>query len=142
MRGLRYRGGVPKMKSPAPEGAPGWWKVGLRVRRSQRRSYRFRHVRRSGTDEAVVECGALVVVARTVLAHRVGVPSVVMASVMPQVGDLEAGEEDAQDDEQDAGDDSDPSRESEEPIGFDRRGRRLCGNCGRCCWGVRCFAHT
>src|SRR5271156_57245 len=83
----------------------------------------------------------LSVVVRSPQALRV-VPPVVMASVMPQVGDLEAGEEDAQNDEHDAGDDPDPSRESVEPIGFDRRGRRLCGDCVRCCWGVRCFAHT
>jgi hypothetical protein len=102
---------------------------------------------RSGTTEPLVEAGALAVVialavvVRTTLAHRVVVPPVVMA-VMPQVGDLEAGKEDAQDDEHDAGDDPDPSRESVEPIGFDRHGRRLCGHCVRCCWGVRCFAHT
>jgi hypothetical protein len=131
------------MKSPAPLGAPGWWKVRLGVRWSQRRSDRFRHVRRSGTAEAVVESRALVVVARTVRAPwMLVVHAVVMAVVMSQVGDLEAGEEDAQHDEQDAGDDSDPSRESVEPIGFDRHGRRLRGDCGRCGWGVWCFAHT
>jgi hypothetical protein len=98
-------------------------------------------VRRSRTADPLVEAGALAVVVRATLAHRVVVPPVVMA-VMPQVGDLEAGEEDAQDDEHNAGDDPDPSGESVEPIGFDRHGRRLCGNCVRCCWGVRCFAHT
>ena len=102
----------------------------------------FRHVRRSRTAGPLVQAGALAVVLRATVAHRVVVPTVVMASVMPQVGDLEAGKEDAQDDEHDAGDDSDPSRESVEPIGFDRHGRRLRGDCGRCCWGVRCFAHT
>jgi hypothetical protein len=56
-----------------------------------------------------VEAGALAVVVRSPLAHRVVVPPVVM-TVMPQVGDLEAGKEDAQDDEHDAGDDPDPSR--------------------------------
>ena len=131
------------MKSPAPLRAPGWWKVGLRVRRSQRRSDRFRHVRRSRTDEAVVESGALIVVARTVRAPWMFVVhAVVMAVVMSQVGDLEAGEEDAQGDEHDAGDDHHPGGESVEPIGFDRYGRRLRGDCGRCGWGVWCFAHT
>ena len=95
---------------------------------------------RSGTAEPLVEAGALAVVVRTALAHRVVVPPVM--AVMSQVGDLEAGKEDAQDDEHNAGDDPDPSRESVEPIGFDRHDRRLCGDCGRCCWGVRCFAHT
>ena len=99
-------------------------------------------MRRSRTADPLVEAGALAVVVRTTLAHRVVVPPVVMASVMPQMGDLEAGKEDAQDDEHNAGDNSDPSRESIEPIGFDRYSRRLCGDCGRCGWGVRCFAHT
>src|ERR1700722_4312151 len=99
-------------------------------------------MRRSRTAEPLVEAGALAVLVRTPLAHRVVVPPVVMASVMPQVGDSEAGEEDAQNDEHDAGDDPDPSRESVEPIGFGRHDRRLCGDCVRCWWGVRCFAHT
>jgi hypothetical protein len=138
------------MKSPAPLRAPGWWKVGLLVRRSQRRSDRFRHVRRSRTAEAlvefalaVVESGALVVVARTARAPwMLVVHAVVMAVVMSQVRDLKAGEEDAQHDEYDAGDDHHPGGESVEPIGFDRHGRRLRGDCGRCGGGVRCFAHT
>lgn len=99
-------------------------------------------MRRSRTADPVVEAGALAVLVRTLLAHRVVVPPVVMAVVMSQVGDFEAGKEDAQDDEHDAGDDHDPGRESVEPIGFDRHGRRLSGDCGRCCWGVRCFTHT
>ena len=96
---------------------------------------------RSWPAYPLVEARALAVVVRTTLAHRVVVPPVVMASMMAQMGDLEAGKEDAQDNEHDAGDDPDPSRESVEPIRFDRHGRRLCGNCVRCCWGVRCFAH-
>ena len=103
-------------------------------------------MRRSGIAEPLVrsgtaEPGALTWVVRTTLAHRAAVPPVVMASVMPQVGDLEAGEEDAQDDEHNAGDDPDPSRESVEPVWFGRHDRRLCGDCVWCCWGVRCFAH-
>jgi hypothetical protein len=131
------------MKSPAPLRAPGWWKVGLLVRRSQRRSDRFRHVRRSRTYEAVVESGALVVLAWTARAPwMLVVHAVVMAFVMSQVGDLEAGEEDAQDDEHDAGDDHHPGGESVEPIGLDGHGCRVRGDCGRRCWGVRCFGHT
>ena len=91
--------------------------------------------------EPLVEASALAVVLRTTVAHRVVVPPVVMA-VVAEVGNLEAGEEEAQDDEYDAGDDHDPSRESVEPIWFGRHDRRLCGDCVRCCWGVRCFAHT
>ena len=96
---------------------------------------------RSGTAGPLVEAGALAGVVRTTVAHRVVVPPVVMA-VMAQVGDFEAGKEDAQDNEHDAGDDPDPSRESVEPIRFGHHNRRLCGDCVRCCWGVRCFAHT
>ena len=96
---------------------------------------------RSGTAGPLVEAGALAWVVRTTVAHRVVVPPVVMA-VMAQVGDFEAGEEDAQDDEHDAGDDPDPGCESVEPVWFGRYNRRLCGDCVRCCWGVRCFAHT
>ena len=83
----------------------------------------------------------VVVVVHVRLAHGV-VPPVVVASVMTNVGDLEAGEEDGRDDEHDAGDDHDPRREPVEPIRFDRHGRWLGGDGGRPGWDFRCFAHT
>jgi hypothetical protein len=58
-----------------------------------------------------VERGAFTVVARTPLVQGMPVMHpVVVASVMAEVRDLEAGEEDAQDNEHDAGDDHDPGR--------------------------------
>jgi len=118
----------------------------LRVSRSERRSYRLRHVRRSRAAEPSVEFSALTVVmvsaVGTWLAHRVlGVPSVVVAPVMTKVGDFEAGEEDGRDDEHDAGDDHNPRCESVEPIRFVGHGRWLGGDGGRPGWDFWCFAH-
>jgi hypothetical protein len=144
-------GGWRKTRSPAPhEGrrADGNGDAGrlrclrLRVRRSQRGGYRLRHVRRSRTAEPTVESSALTVVVRYgLLAHGVVVP-VMVASVMTEVGDFEAGEEDGRDDEDDAGHDHHPRGESVEPIGFDRHNRWLGGDGGRPGWDFRCFAHT
>jgi hypothetical protein len=115
---------------------------GLRVCRSQRRSYRLRHVRRSGTAEPTVESSTLtlVVVLDAALTH--GVVVSVMASVVTEVGYLEARKEHGRDDEHDARDDHNPRREPVEPIGFDRQGRWLGGDGGRPGWDFRCFAHT
>lgn len=111
--------------------------------RCQRRSDGLRHVRRSGTAETAVERSPFTVVARTPLVQGVLVMHpVVVASVMAEVRDLEAGEEDGRDDEHDAGNDHDPGRESVEPVGFYRHGRRLCGDGGRPGWGFWCFTHT
>lgn len=144
-------GGWRKTRSPAPHGgrrADGNGDAGrlrclrLRVRRSQRGGYRLRHVRRSRTAEPTVESSALTVVVRNgLLAHGVVVP-VMVASVMTEVGDFEAGEEDGRDDEDDAGHDHHPRGESVEPIGFDRHNRWLGGDGGRPGWDFRCFAHT
>ena len=119
----------------------------LRVSRSERRSYRLRHVRRSRAAEPSVEFSALTVVMVSAvgawLAHGVlGVPPVVMAPVMTKVGDFEAGEEDGRDDEHDAGDDHNPRCESVEPIRFVGHGRWLGGDGGRPGWDFWCFAHT
>jgi hypothetical protein len=103
-------------------------------------------VRRSRTAEPALESSALAVVVRAVwalLAHRVlVVPPVVMAPVVSDVGDLEAGEEDGRDDEDDAGNNDNPRCQSVEPIWFDRHGRWLTGDGGRPGWDFRCFAHT
>ena len=61
----------------------------------------------------------------------------VVASVMTEVGDFEAGEEDGRDDEHDAGHDHHPGGEPVEPIGFHNRGRWLGGDRGRRGWGFR-----
>jgi hypothetical protein len=93
-----------------------------------------------------VEPGALTVVVvvmlDALLARVLSVPPMVVAPVMADMGDLEAGEEDGRDDEYDAGHDHDPGRESVEPIGFDNLGRWHGGDGGRRGWGFRCFAHT
>lgn len=109
-------------------------------------------MRRSGTAETTVDRSPFTVVVRALRASRASgaamahgvlvVHAVVMAAVMAEVRNLEAGEENAQDDEHDAGDDHDPSRQSVEPVGFYRHGRRLGGDGGRPGWDFRCFAHT
>jgi len=109
-------------------------------------------VRRPRTAETALERCSFSVVARALRASRApraalshGVPlvhPVVVAAVMAEVRNLEAGEENAQDDEHDAGDNHDPRRQSVEPVGFYRHGRRLCGDGGRPGWGFWCFAHT
>lgn len=81
---------------------------------------------------------------RPALVEHGGVGMAVMVAAMVAVvgGDPEAGEEDGRDDEQDPGHDHHPSRQSEQPIRFNRPGRWRGPGRGRCGWGVRCFTHA
>jgi hypothetical protein len=114
---------------------------GLRSRRRQRWSYRRWHLPGLRVGEFTAESGSLSVVVGA-LAHGVLLGPVVVASVVTQVGDAEAGEENRRDDEQDPGHDHDPRCEPVEPVGLHRCSRCRSGDRGRRGWGFRCFTHT